>query len=559
VNDVNRLPILTVPEQKFRLTEGTNLGSELKGNVLQFNVMNESDLDGDNVSVSVDNMPKGASLIDGNFIWKIRKNQGTIFDAAQAEVPYVLKFRLSDGFGVVEGSVNVFIVDNLVPFYPADFGKDTAPLAVLNVKRMESVGGGTRVFVTADNSKDNQNFNHDLEYRYIWGDGSRSEFKKNADASTTEHTYTKDGNVRIELEVRDEDGMIGKAYVDLDLKVLRITDSSVPGPGPSPPVTPPGAGAGVNNAPVVGDIPNQNVVAGALFNTINLNSFVSDADNDAISWSASGNVLLSVNLVNGIATISYPNGFLGSETLVFTASDGKGGVDSDNAIFTVSSVPVNNNPVLTVKRNGVAVGNTLTLNEGESLSLALEGSDADGDNLRFEVSNNPAGSVLSGGVFSWIPSNAQGGQNYIITFRVFDLNSNGQLKGGSNSKVITINVNDNLEPLFKKAKVSVHNLNVKNIIVNNWETVRKGELFEIDIVVENKGNVKENDAKVTLEIPQLDYYERSNEFDLKKKRTNVIGFSAVVPEELNDEIVYAIVTVSSDKDEVREVIGFLVE
>ena len=197
--------------------------------------------------------------------------------------------------------------------------------------------------------------------------------------------------------------------------------------------------------------------------------------------------------------------------------------------------------------------------------MDLEGSDPDNDSLRFEASNLPAGAVFNvanNRAFIWTPSNTQGGQDYLVTFRVLDLNRNRQLKGGSDVKTIVITVNDNLEPIgpiSEKAKIKRHVLNVKNIIVNDWGTVKKGESFDIDVIVENKGNVKENDVVITLNIPQLDHYERSNKFDIKKKKTETRSFSVIIPEEINDDVVYAIVTVSSNKDEVSEMIGFLVE
>ena len=163
-------------------------------------------------------------------------------------------------------------------------------------------------------------------------------------------------------------------------------------------------------------------------------------------------------------------------------------------------------------------------------------------------------------MFNWIPTNVQGGKNYVVTFRVFDLDSNGQVKGGSDTETVVITVNDNLEPFFKKAaKLNRHNLNIKNMIINNWQTVERGEIFNIDIIADNKGNVKEDNVKITVQMPQIDYYQRSDKFDIRKKRSETRSFTAIVPENINDEVVYAIVTASSDNDEITEVIGFLVE
>lgn len=97
----------------------------------------------------------------------------------------------------------------------------------------------------------------------------------------------------------------------------------------------------VNDAPVVGDIPNQSVPEGGSFTTITLDNYVSDVDNtDAeMTWSYSGNSQLSVSIINRIATVSIPSAsWSGSETITFTAEDPNLASDSDAATFTVSAV-----------------------------------------------------------------------------------------------------------------------------------------------------------------------------------------------------------------------------
>ena len=288
-----------------------------------------------------------------------------------------------------------------------------------------------------------------------------------------------------------------------------------------------------------------------------------DADNDRLSYSLIENPN-GMN-IDSSGKISWRADKIGRYNVVVGVSDSQITV-SDEFTLVVSEREVipaeNRNPVLSVTRAGNAVSHVI-INEGEGLILSLDARDADNDNLKFEALNLPIGSVFDENKkeFGWTPTNTQGGQSYVITFRVFDL-ENGKLKGGSDSKTVIVIVNDNLEPIAKpagKKAVKKHVLNVKNIIVNNWETVRRGEAFAVEVVVDNKGNVKEENVKVTLSIPQLDYYERSSEFDLKKKKSENRGFLAVVPEDVEDETIYAIVTVSSNRDEVVEVIGFLVE
>ncbi|MFA6111264.1 MAG: putative Ig domain-containing protein, partial [Candidatus Latescibacterota bacterium] len=76
-----------------------------------------------------------------------------------------------------------------------------------------------------------------------------------------------------------------------------------------------------------------------------------------------------------------------------------------------------------------------TVGEGQTLSLVLSATDADGNPVTYAVSGNPSGSALSGSTFTWTPSYAQAG-TYTITFTAADG------RGGSDSKTVTITVTD---------------------------------------------------------------------------------------------------------------------
>jgi hypothetical protein len=97
---------------------------------------------------------------------------------------------------------------------------------------------------------------------------------------------------------------------------------------------------GINDAPVVGDIPNQTIDEGNSFTTITLDDFVSDVDNPDtdMSWTFSGNTELSVDITNRIATITTPNAdWNGAETITFKAEDLEPLADSNAALFTVNA------------------------------------------------------------------------------------------------------------------------------------------------------------------------------------------------------------------------------
>jgi len=125
----------------------------------------------------------------------------------------------------------------------------------------------------------------------------------------------------------------------------------------------------INAAPVVTDIPNQTVYNGESFTTISLDSYVSDdmtADAD-ISWGYSGNTTTTVSIVDRVATITYPEGWTGAETVTFTATDGHSATDSDTATFTINSALSVSTEYLDFSDNATTTTFTITNNSGESL------------------------------------------------------------------------------------------------------------------------------------------------------------------------------------------------
>ncbi|MDY0020623.1 MAG: cadherin-like domain-containing protein, partial [Anaerolineae bacterium] len=148
-------------------------------------------------------------------------------------------------------------------------------------------------------------------------------------------------------------------------------------------------------APYVYNIPDQTIYEGEAFATIALDAYVSDPDHDdsELTWSVSENAGLTITIVNRVATITYPEGWTGSETLTFTATDPTKLSGSDTAIFTVlAKLPTNHAPV--------AADDAYTLDEGATLSVFAPGvlendSDEDGDSLTATLVSGPAHGTLS--------------------------------------------------------------------------------------------------------------------------------------------------------------------
>ncbi len=139
-----------------------------------------------------------------------------------------------------------------------------------------------------------------------------------------------------------------------------------------------GCSGPTNTAPVVSDIPDQTINEGAVFSTIILDNFVTDAEDadNTIIWTASSASPngFTVNIdANRIATIAHPGGeFAGSATFTFTATDPGALFATDNATFTVTAV--NDPPVVTdIPNQTVAFGGTFT-------TITLDNFVSDADN-----------------------------------------------------------------------------------------------------------------------------------------------------------------------------------
>ncbi len=97
----------------------------------------------------------------------------------------------------------------------------------------------------------------------------------------------------------------------------------------------------VDRHPVVSDIPDMTVDEGQEFDTIQLDDYVEDPfyDDSQITWTATGQDELTVNIVDRVATILVPDDeWYGAETVTFTATNPENLTDSDDAVLTVTFV-----------------------------------------------------------------------------------------------------------------------------------------------------------------------------------------------------------------------------
>jgi RHS repeat-associated protein len=186
-----------------------------------------------------------------------------------------------------------------------------------------------------------------------------------------------------------------------------------------------------NRAPVLNAIGGQSILEGEEL-VIVLSG--SDVDGDSFVFGVSGEPVGST--WDGGDTFRWTPGYNDSGTynVLFTISDGNGGVDEEVIVITVGDV--NRNPVLD------SIG-TQQVIEGEEIVLRMSGSDRDGDSFVFGIINQPLGSVWDGSdTFRWTPSYSQAGAHTVI-FTITD--SNGAVDEESVSIVVA---NANRAPVF---------------------------------------------------------------------------------------------------------------
>jgi PKD repeat protein len=212
---------------------------------------------------------------------------------------------------------------------------------------------------------------------------------------------------------------------------LTVTDNNVPPKTDSTTITI----NAINNAPVVTGIPDQTIAEGSSFATINLDDYVTDADNtdDQMTWTYSGNIALTVNITARVATIGIPNAdWNGSETITFRATDPGTLFGADAATFTMTAV--NDAPVLS------AIGSK-SVDELTTLTFTATATDADlpTNTLTFSLVGVPSGAAITpGGDFTWIPTEAQGPGSYTFTVKVCDNGSPVEC----DQEAITVTVNE---------------------------------------------------------------------------------------------------------------------
>lgn len=133
-------------------------------------------------------------------------------------------------------------------------------------------------------------------------------------------------------------------------------------------------------------------------------------------------------------TLTYtPNAdFFGTDSFTYVANDGE--LDSAPATVTIVVHPVNDAPV--------AIGDELTMKQGETLEFTLRASDVDGDELSLRITKEPASGTLThdeGATYVYVPNAGFRGRDEIAFVA-----NDGELDSNEALVVITV---ENLPPV----------------------------------------------------------------------------------------------------------------
>ncbi len=203
----------------------------------------------------------------------------------------------------------------------------------------------------------------------------------------------------------------------------------------------------INDAPVFkGNIPSKTWDEDTPLNDVfDLGDYFQDVDNDGLTYTVSGNTNIKVEITPGNkVSFSQPENWFGSETIVFTASDGSLSVSSNNVLLKV--IDVDEPPVMD------AVPEQSIHEDSGSNEIALIASDIDGTIASFSIDQKDVSKVdcsMSSNILKMVPAKDFFG-SASCTVKVTD-NS-----GSTDSKVVAISVvNVNDAPVIDSSSPSV--------------------------------------------------------------------------------------------------------
>ncbi len=211
-----------------------------------------------------------------------------------------------------------------------------------------------------------------------------------------------------------------------------------------------------------------------------------DADNDIIKLSIKTQPQNGVLEMVGDAYKYTPNqNYQGIETFTYVANDGR--TDSNEGTIAITVMNEGNSAP-------VAVSQTLDIISGNELNITLEATDADGDDLTYEIVTDVANGTLTGDVpnLKYV-SNADFEGEDSFTFRAFD----GIAYSEAVKVTITVNPVPNTAPQAKDQVVKV--MSAQSVAITLEATDADEDPLTYELVTEP------SNGTLTGELPNLTY------------------------------------------------------
>ena len=196
----------------------------------------------------------------------------------------------------------------------------------------------------------------------------------------------------------------------------------------------------VNDAPrFIGSIDDINFDEDTeLTNYINLNDYFYDIDGDGLTFDVIGNTFIDVIINNGLVSFIPTPDWFGTESIIFSASDGNGSVNSNEINITVEDMnePPEFNEIDCLSDIDEDIEYTCLLNASDFENDELEFSIADEDNLNCEIEGNELTYYsklnYNGEANCEIEVNDENGfDNYVFSVNILPVNDAPEIRGHS--------------------------------------------------------------------------------------------------------------------------------
>ncbi|MER2491972.1 Ig-like domain-containing protein [Catenovulum sediminis] len=341
---------------------------------------NDTDIDGDSLSISTASASIGTVVISGN--------QLQFTPALNSNAVDSISYSITDGNGATaNGTVTISINpinDNPVAVVDSAAGDEDTSIIIDAILNDTDVDGDVLSLTSVNASSGSVSIvNNKITYL---------------------PTVNFNGNDTISYVISDSNGGTANGSVDVTINP-------------------------VNDAPVA----NSDVLALDEDATVNIDVLANDTDIDGDTLTitsanaTSGNVIV----VNNQLQYTPPVDFNGTDSLSYTISDGNSGTANSTVALTINAV--NDAPV--------AVNDTISLDEDSSINIDVLGndSDVDGDVISISSASATSGSVsIVSGQLQYSPSPNFNGSD-IISYSISDGN-----QGTANAQVnVTVNaIND---------------------------------------------------------------------------------------------------------------------